>query len=376
MPLLRAEMNSLSYPRIIGLIILPSLALAPWLLLLSPWARTLGVLSDVHIKAVATITDDMRVSELANRITAISSTVLLVILALPAGVIAIRSVWISNASVWAVRAWPPVLKVWFVWFALLAVAVASSSPQVLELFGHDFNAHTIERIHDKLTTIPKLTIILKWQFYISVIAATFGGTALAAAATGILVQAQGLNPPAQGAVPQADLSKLDQLGRRLDLVLFATAAILVAGIIAVDSWSTWPSPLVAGKDTVIVDREALQAAQKELSAQGVKVDDPAYSSKVEALKKERADDLKSNYSAFTELLNGFIAIQGICYVGGLVFTFLPAAVSLDAARRRLGVPTAASAFGVDQIFRVLALLSPILVGPVAKFLSVKLGLGH
>lgn len=369
-------MNALSYLRITGLIILPSLALAPWLLLLSPCARTLGVLSDVDIKVVAAITNDIRVNELANRITAISSTVLLVILALPAGVIAVRSLWIPNASMRDLRTWPPVLKVWFVWFAVLAVGVVSLSPQVLELFGHDFNAHTIVRIDEEHPTIVKLTTILRWQFNISAIAATFGGTALAAAATGILVQAQGLNPPAQGAVPQADLSKLDQLGRRLDLVLFATAAILVAGIIAVDSWSTWPSPLIAGKDAVTVDREALQAARTELGAQGVKVDDPGNNAKVEALKKQRADELKSNYSAFTELKNGFIAIQSICYVGGLVFTFLPAAISLDAARRRLGVPTAASAFSVDQIFRVLALLSPILVGPVAKFLSVNLGLGH
>jgi hypothetical protein len=30
---------------------------------------------------------------------------------------------------------------------------------------------------------------------------------------------------------------------------------------------------------------------------------------------------------------------------------------------------------VDQIFRVLALLSPVLVGPIVKFLAVKLGIG-
>ncbi len=249
-------MKPLSYPRIIGLIILPTLALVPWLLLLSPLARSVGILSNVQIQAVATITNDMRVNELANRITAISATVLLVILALAAGVIAIRSVWPPKSSTWAVRTWPPILQVWSVWFALLVIAVVSSQPQVLELFGQDFNAQTVVRIN------PDLLTILKSQFYISVIAATFGGTALAAAATEIVVQARELKSPALGAAPPADTTKLDQLGRRLDLVLVATAAILVAGIIAVDAWSTWPSPLVAGSDAVTADREALAIARR------------------------------------------------------------------------------------------------------------------
>jgi hypothetical protein len=49
-------------------------------------------------------------------------------------------------------------------------------------------------------------------------------------------------------------------------------------------------------------------------------------------------------------------------VGGLVLTFLLAAVAPHAARRRLSAPVAAAAFGVEKIFRVIALLSPILAG--------------
>jgi hypothetical protein len=94
-------------------------------------------------------------------------------------------------------------------------------------------------------------------------------------------------------------------------VLFATAAILVAGVIAVDTWSTWPSPLVAGNDKNIVEREALEVARQEPLSCRVNVDDPAVSAKVTALGKERVNDLKNNYSAFKELKNGFMAIQSV-----------------------------------------------------------------
>jgi hypothetical protein len=105
------------------------------------------------------------------------------------------------------------------------------------------------------------------------------------------------------------------------------------------------------------------------------VDDPANLAKVTILKEVKAKELKNNYNAFIEVKKGFMAFQSVCYVGGLVLTFLPAALALNAARRRLQVPVPASGFGVDQIFRMLALLSPILVGPIVRFLSVKLGGG-
>jgi hypothetical protein len=357
-------MTTPSYARILGLIALPSLALMPWLFLLSRWAREYGVLSNVNIAFVQTITEDMKVSELANRVTAISATVLLVMLAIPAGVLAVRSVWKAGTDGGVMLldacAWPPVLQVWLAWFIVLAIGVASCSPQVVALFGDSFNNHTIVRISADLTGL------LDTQFYVSAIAATFGGTALAAAATAIVLEADLLGNPA------TDIPKIDPLSRRLDLVLYATAAILVAGIIAVDTWSTWPGPLVGGKDTTIATREATNVARLELRAQGVNLDDAAGAQKVEALKQEKLTDLKNNYSAFIELKNGFIAIQSICYVAGLVFTFLPAAISLNAARRRLAVPVAPSSFGVEQVLRVLALLSPILAGPVAKFISLKL----
>ena len=352
-----------SYVRLVGLILLPSAPILLWLLLLSPTAREWHIITDIDIQTVAKadITSDMKVSELANRVTALASTALLAILAFPAGLLALFSVIKRGEPVRMlpqVGKWPFEFWVWLGWFAFLLAMVLAFSPQVFELFGTKFNANTIEKID------PRLINLLRLQYYVSTIAATFAGTALAAAATGIFRLARELTDP------NTEVPKIDPLARRLDLVLFATAAILVAGIIAVDTWSTWPSPLVAGKDAN-VDRQALQAARSELAPQGIKPDDP----KVSALRDIKAKELKNNYSAFVDIKNGFMAFQSVCYVGGLVLTVLPAAWALNAARRRLKVPVATAGFGVDQIFRMLALLSPILVGPIVRFLQIKLGGG-
>jgi hypothetical protein len=107
-----------TYIRIAVLIVLPSAAILPWLLLLTQGARDRKFLSNVNIQAVAQITDDMKVSELANRVTAYSSTVLLVVLALAAGVLALWSIWKSGlqsgAKAWPPWHWSPVLQVWLV----------------------------------------------------------------------------------------------------------------------------------------------------------------------------------------------------------------------------------------------------------------------
>jgi hypothetical protein len=236
---------------------------------------------------------------------------------------------------------------------------------VLELFGDGFNTNTVARIDARLIEI------LRSQFYVSTIGAAFAGTALAAAATDIGQEARALpNPP--------NAQQVDDLSRRLDLVLFATAAVLVAGVIAVDTWSAWPSPLVGGKDVTIAGREAQAAARDELRPKNVAVDNPSDSNaaaQVEALKQKKLEDLKNNYAAFLELKNGFIAIQSVCYVGALVLIFLPAAASIDSARRRLAGLSGPTMFKVDQILRVLAILSPVLVGPITRFLAVKLGIG-
>jgi hypothetical protein len=345
------------YARIIGLILLPSVPILLWLALLSPMASKWHFISDIQILTVAKndISPDMRVSELANRVTALASTILLLILALPAGGLALVSVIKRSEAVKGipqVEKWPAEFWVWLGWFAVLAILAIVFAPQVFDLFGTTFNANTIERID------PNLTGLLRLQYYPSVLAAVFGGTALAAAATGIFLRADALSDPT------VDGPKIDPLARRLDLVLFATAAILVAGIITVDTWSTWPSPLVLGKDTYI-DSEALKAAAQQANVDPVSV--------AASLKDAKAKELKNNYNAFLELKNGFMAVQSVCYVGGLVLTVLPALLALNAARRRLHVPVATSGLGVDQIFRMLALLSPILAGPIVRFLSIKLG---
>jgi hypothetical protein len=348
-------------------VVLPSLAIFPWLFLLGPTARELGFVSDVHIHAVSAITTDIRVSELAARITAISSTVLLVILTIPAGLLALLSIVKSGKTpterVPWIGDWPAEFWIWLLLFCFVVGWAWWVSPQVFELFGSTFNERTLARVD------PDFSWLLKLQYKISTFAAPFAGTALAAAATCIYRQANALRDPVYPA------KAIEPLARRLDLVLFATAATLVAGMIAVDTWSMWASPMVAGKDAAMIDREALELARREVQSKSINVVAADIPAKIDALKPEKIVDVKNNYAAFMEMKNGIIAIQSVCYVGGLVLTFLPAAVALNASRRRLGVPVSTSAFGFDQIFRLLVLLSPILAGPIVKFLSVKFGGG-
>ena len=77
---------------------------------------------------------------------------------------------------------------------------------------------------------------------------------------------------------------------------------------------------------------------------------------------------------------GFVALQSICYVAGLVMMFLPAAWLLNNARERMvhnvRVEQAAAevppgGFAVADLLRVAAMLAPILVGPVANFVNLR-----
>ena len=148
----------------------------------------------------------------------------------------------------------------------------------------------------------------------------------------------------------SDLPTLERLRRRLDLILFASALVLGIGLIDMKYWQAWPLPFVEnGKD----------------------------------------------YERFT---NAFIAFQSVCYVGVLATIYLPTALVLDAARARIKLnagagladgrvapPSANDDLAASQasslsaavapvavLLRTVTVLSPVLVGPLATIVQLKL----
>jgi hypothetical protein len=127
-----------------------------------------------------------------------------------------------------------------------------------------------------------------------------------------------------------------ELKRYLDRILLGSALMLAAGVIDLKQWTALPVPFMA---------------------------DPIA-------------------SAYTSFVGGFVALQSICYVAGLVMMFLPAAWLLNNARERMAnnVPEEEVAaevppggFAVTDLLRVAAMLAPILVGPVANFVNLRSG---
>jgi hypothetical protein len=87
--------------------------------------------------------------------------------------------------------------------------------------------------------------------------------------------------------------------------------------------------------------------------------------------------------AYAAMVNGFVALESVCFVGMLVAIYLPSALLIERARNAVGraqtgtanagPPAAAGAGAATQglafadLMRIAALLAPILAGPVASF---------
>jgi hypothetical protein len=304
----------------IGFMFIPLVPMVPWLILTGQSAPSLGLLSPIRIYPIEILTPDIRVGELANRISALSASALVVFLAASVGLLSLYSTWKAAAES---RYRLVIMGVWLTVVAILEGAIIRSTNNVFNLFGQGFFQDTLGQI-DSL----HLTTLFDCQFVITTGVVVFGATGLSATATWIAMEAATLQTA-------DDVAQFNTLSRRLDLVLYASAAILVAGIIDVKQWSLWPSPLVSGKG----------------SADG-------------------------NFGAYTNLVNAVVAFQSVCYVGVLIGIFLPAAACLDRARARMVLANAQlgdSASRFDHLVHVLAVLAPVLVGPVATFVGLKLG---
>ncbi|MEI7872958.1 MAG: hypothetical protein WCK95_12595 [Alphaproteobacteria bacterium] len=346
--------------RTLGLIALPTLALLPWFLFFDERARNWGLTSNIVIQAVTTITPELRASEFGNRLLALSSTFLLALIAVPVGFVALASVWRSTAKpafpIPGLGRRPVVLLCWLLWFMVMAIGLSEGVEQVVRLFGDDFNARTVARDHAELLRLVKV------QYYVSAIAASFAGSALAAAATCIVFEAE---DPAT--------TNLPALEKRANLVLYATAAVLVAGVLTAEAWSSWPNPLVRGFDDSSIERIAAAELKNEKPLPGEA--DAAFTARVKELKENKAAEMKANAKAFKDVKTGFLAVQGVCYVIGLAFTYLPAALAIYTARSRPQVTLTQAPTSFEQLVRILVLLSPLLVGPISKLIEVLSKLG-
>lgn len=155
-------------------------------------------------------------------------------------------------------------------------------------------------------------------------AVVFAAVSLALAASSIGIAAQRLSG-------EADLPALNRLTQQLDLILLLGAIVLAIGVISIKQWHTGPLPFI----------------------------------------------IKENTAAYSALTAAYLAFQSVCYVGVLTFIYLPAALLLQSRHCCIDpAPTEEASRGTNpaflSLFRVVALPSPVLVGPLASVAALKL----
>ena len=160
---------------------------------------------------------------------------------------------------------------------------------------------------------------------------TLAGVGLALAAAFVAVKAYRIDD-------DTPLDHVVDLKRNLDMILLASALTLAAGVLDSKQWTALPLPFFN-------------------------------------------DDKLS--SAYASVASGFVAIESVFFVAGLVATYLPAALLLERGRRRIpqmnsdAIPSTAAVTGAttspvtNDLLRAVAILAPILVGPVATFVGLK-----
>jgi hypothetical protein len=336
---------------LILLVFLPLLCFLPWILLTGPsdYGRKLGILSDFSIQSLidpaslaaaakraasepradekasetAGKLDMLLTREAAGRLMSVAATAMLILVATVSGAYG----WITA---WQLAAEPRDRRWLWLAAAIAVVLIAMTWPvgdhRVYDLLGVDAFKSTIGKIHGR-----RSLDVLDWQQLINNIVLVVAGVGLSFAAAYIAVWSTRLHRT-------ADHEAYVDLKRKLDRILLASALMLAAGVIDLRQWTALPIPFIA---------------------------DPT---------------LAAAYGSFTA---GFVALQSLCYVAGLVAMFVPPAWLLDNARERIAhdvvpeaapVPAPASGFAVTDLLRVAAMLAPVLVGPISNFVSLKIGM--
>jgi len=331
------------------LLLLPLACFLPWILVTGPvdLGRKLGIISDFKIETLldpatlgiqaskdapqakptqghkdAARLDLLLTREASNRLNSLAATALLVFVALGAGAYGWTAAWRLSAELDERRLF---VVAGLIAAFLLWMVWPSSYHRVYDLLGAHVFESTIGAIHD-----GKPLTVLDHQQMVNNFVLVIAGVGLAFAAALVAVRASRLG----GAY---DLAIYVDLKRHLDRILLASGLMLAAGVIDLKQWTALPAPFMA---------EASLA------------------------------------TAYASFAGGFVALQSICYVAGLVMMYLPAAWLLEKARERIayGAPpeeVAAKAppggFAAADLLRVAAMLAPILVGPVANFVNLKAG---
>ena len=326
---------------VLVLLLLPFVCFVPWILVTGPadYGHKLGILSEFKLQtlidpktfgnsanqaadAVGQL-DLLLTREAANRLNSLAATALLVFVAFGAGVYGWMAAWHLSAKLGDRSLFVPAGIITLV---LLAMIWPSSYHRIYNLLGNDVFQSTIGAIYG-----GKPLAVLDHQQNINNFVLVIAGVGLAFAAALIAVLASRLDRA-------ADLAAYIELKRYLDRILLGSALLLAAGVIDLKQWTALPVPFMG---------------------------DPGLA------------------AAYTSFVGGFVALQSICYVAGLVMMFLPAAWLLNSARERMvhNVPSEEVAatvppggFAVTDLLRVAAMLAPILVGPVANLVNLRAGL--
>ncbi len=308
------------------LVFVPVLAMLPWFLIHhTPLALGQNVSIAINQPSPTSVTAD----EVTARISTFSAAILLLFIATAAGVFGLLRLWHA-----APRMQDRGLLVGASALLLttLVIALYAIHDPLYSLLGEKVFESTLGKIQQG-APLKVLTRELKLANFVVALAAT----ALSAAAAAIAMAARRIRFVVQ-------LEKYDRLSRSLDGVLLAAAAVLVSAIIFIKQWYAWPT----------------------------------------AFMNENAK------TTFSGLTSAFLGYQSICYVGVLALIYFPAGFFLDRARSRMAVnlkrvgqrlpavrlvaATAAlapSAPGhLDRLVRLLAITSPVLVGPITTLLPL------
>jgi hypothetical protein len=327
------------------LVLLPVACFELWSKMTSDTAVAWGIFSPLSVSLIepATATTSMETALMAaaaNRLNSVASTTLLVFVSIGVGAYAWLSVWRSPKSqldrqvLWGLAAVLLLIVLhaldgnWMLEKLGLLDKPPEQSHQVYRFLGTNVFDHAIGSIGG-----GEAIALLNRQLVI-------GNHAVALAAIGIVVSSAFIAVRATRLGTAADGPTVLELKNQLDLTLMIAAMLLVAGVIDTKQWTALPEPFMA----------------------------------------------KEMRTAYTAMVNGFVALESVCFVGVLVSIFLPSALLLDRARRRIrlargggeeaGSPPTPDAkpegVAFTDLIRVVALLAPVLAGPIATFVSIKL----
>ncbi len=342
---------------LVVLVILPVLCFVLWSKMTSDHGVAWGIFAPLKVTLIDEPGTAMKPSETAeattakakttalvgaaaNRLYSVASTALLVFVSIGVGAYGWRSVW---------RGPKTRLDRWVVWFlsaaVLLIVLYALDGNWVFEKLGwltppaeHSdqvyrfLGTNVFDRAIGGMVGSGALSL-LKGQLVIANHAVALAAIGVAVSSAFIAIRATRLGAADDG--PAAV-----ELKNQLDLMLMTAALLLVAGVIDTKQWTALPVPFIA-------------------------------------------EEMRTAYAA---MINGFVSLESVCFVGVLVSIFLPSALLLERARGRIrharsgavkAGPTPApevkpEGLAFADLMRVAALLAPVLAGPIATFVNIKL----